>query len=85
MDKKPLAEKAPASTGQTPPTDPGDAAEGWNPYDEYDTRTEAETPKQTPEYIENTMPWLKDAIAKRQAEKNAHPLPAAKKPAPPKS
>jgi hypothetical protein len=71
----------PAPTDTTTDT----AAEGWNPYDYYDCRPEADTPMQTAEYIDNTRPWLKDALAKRQAELEAAPMPATPKDAPKKS
>jgi len=80
MEKVADKDQGAAAPPQPKGTDPGDnAGEGWNPYDEYDTRSAADTPAQTPEYIENTMPWLKDATAKRQAEKAAAPLPAIPK------
>jgi hypothetical protein len=40
----------------------------WDPYDYYDCWSEADTRKQTPKYIADTTPCLKDATAKREAE-----------------
>jgi hypothetical protein len=52
--------------------------EGWNPYDEYDCRPDADTPKQTQEYIDNVRPpGVTEAIAKREAELRAAKLAAA--------
>jgi hypothetical protein len=49
-------------------------AEGWNPYDEYDCRENE--PKQTQAYIDEVWPaGVKEAIAKRQAELMAAPIP----------
>jgi hypothetical protein len=55
----------------TAATTGAEAAEGWDPYDEYDCRLDADSPKQTQQYIDETMPWRKDALAKRQAELEA--------------
>jgi hypothetical protein len=61
--EKPIKARAPVHPGP---------AEGWNPFDEYDCRLEADSPKQTQEYIDNTRPHgVKEAIAKRQAELDA--------------
>jgi hypothetical protein len=62
-------EKPPDSKAK--PSHPKPGGEGWDPWDYYDCRSEADTPKPIQEYIDNTMPWLKDATAKRQAELNA--------------
>jgi hypothetical protein len=51
------------------------ANEGWDPYDEYDCRLNE--PTQTPAYLDATMPWLKDALAKLQAEMKAAAGPGA--------
>jgi len=64
MEKENDKTVKPAPAASTPCAD---AAEGWNPYDYYDCRLDADTPKPTAEYIANVMPWAKEAIAKRQA------------------
>ena len=65
---KPAPDDAPAEEN---------SADGWNPHDEYDCRLDADTPKQTQAYIDETMPWRKDALAKRKADLKAASLVAA--------
>ena len=62
------------NAAKPPPSDATtgtDAADGWNPYDEYDCRPNE--PKQTQAYIDETMPWLKDALTKRLAKLETDP------------
>jgi hypothetical protein len=60
--------------------------EGWNAFDGYDCRLDADTPKQTQAYIDATGPaGVKEAIAKRQAEKNASPTATASETVPKKA
>jgi hypothetical protein len=57
---------------KTKPPHPKPGGEGWDPWDYYDCRSEADTLKPTQEYIDNTTPpHVKEAIAKRQAELKA--------------
>jgi hypothetical protein len=61
-----------------------DDSDKWNAYDYYDCRSGADFSKETQEYIDYTRPWLKDAIAKRQAELKAGAAAAVPEKADPK-
>jgi len=74
-------------TDKTPKPAPAtdDDSDKWNAYDYYDCRSDANTPKPTPEYIANTMPWAKEAIAAREAELRPAKLAAAPRVVPKKA